>query len=107
MSMSSLRCSMCSGEVHSDGVGVCGPCHQRAGGGGNPVRATGEFMVPPLPPDLADEPSGTTSPGGCSWCGKEAAAVKKLLGNGKVAICEECVALCADVLDAELGTWRS
>lgn len=96
---------MCSGAVGADGVGVCGPCHQRAGGG-VPVRATGEFVVPPLPPDLADEMSGPVAPGGCSWCGKAAAAVQKLLGNGTVAICNECVALCADVLDAELGSWR-
>jgi hypothetical protein len=106
--MSSLRCSMCSAAVGADGVGVCGACHQRAGGGGGPpVRATGEFMVPPMPSDLGDDGAVPGAPGGCSWCGKQAAAVQKLLGNGTVAICNECVSLCADVLDAELGTWRS
>jgi ATP-dependent Clp protease ATP-binding subunit ClpX len=47
------------------------------------------------------------APDACSWCGKPGTAVKKLLGNGTVAICDECVALCADVMDAELGDgWR-
>jgi hypothetical protein len=32
--------------------------------------------------------------------------VKKLLGRGGVALCNECVSLCCDILDAEVGDWR-
>jgi hypothetical protein len=76
---------------------------------GPAVRATAEFHVP----DVAFGDAGVAAavapgqPAGCAWCGKEGSAVKKLLGNGVVAICNECVALCADVMDAELGEgWR-
>ena len=31
----------------------------------------------------------------------------RLLGRGGIALCNECVSLCSDILDAELGdTWR-
>lgn len=39
----------------------------------------------------------------CCWCSKTAADVKKLLSQGSYHICNECVALCADVLRMELG----
>jgi ClpX C4-type zinc finger len=42
----------------------------------------------------------------CAWCGKREDEVRKLLGRGAVALCEECIALAADILDAELGEWR-
>ena len=43
----------------------------------------------------------------CAWCGKHEREVKKLLGRGGVALCDECVSLCCDILDAELGgEWR-
>jgi hypothetical protein len=39
----------------------------------------------------------------CCWCNKIAGNVKKLLSQGSYHICNECVALCADVLRMELG----
>jgi hypothetical protein len=42
----------------------------------------------------------------CAWCHKSEPEVRKLLGRGGVALCDQCVALCCDVLDAELGHWR-
>ena len=43
----------------------------------------------------------------CSWCGKLETQVKKLLGRNDTALCDECVSLCCDILDAELGdSWR-
>jgi len=86
---------------------VCTSCHKTLGGGLS-VNATGEFRVPTELLDDA-EASGervraTTA---CAWCGKLEHEVKKLLGRGGVALCDECVALCCDILDAELGdTWR-
>lgn len=103
----SQHCSLCAGEVGADGLTVCAACHRRVAGT-VPVRATGEFMAMTSPPDHA-EPAAAPGQGaaGCSWCGKDGAAVRKLLGNGTVSICNECVALCADVMDAELGDgWR-
>ena len=35
----------------------------------------------------------------CSFCGKEKDAVKKLIVSDQVAICNECVTLCRDLLD--------
>ena len=88
---------------------VCTSCHKSLGGGLS-VNATGEFRVP----SPAEIEEATASPGErphatnvCAWCGKLEVEVKKLLGRGGVALCDECVALCCDILDAELGTgWR-
>jgi len=97
------HCYLCAGEVGADAAAICGICQKQH----VPVRATGEFMVPTLPPDLGERGPASPAPGSCDWCGKDGGAVKKLLGNGTVAICDECVALCADVMDAELGDgWR-
>lgn len=100
---------------------VCNHCH-KALGGGLSVNATGEFRIPtaaeieahvdaPRPSSTATPP--TVGPGErvsatnvCAWCGKLENQVKKLLGRNHVALCDECVALCVDILDAELGTWR-
>ena len=37
----------------------------------------------------------------CSYCGKSKDQVTSLIagGSGQVFICEECVALCVDILD--------
>ncbi len=43
----------------------------------------------------------------CAWCGKHEREVKKLLGRANAALCNECVALASDVMEAELGAgWR-
>lgn len=91
---------------------VCSSCH-KALGGGLSLGATGEFRVP-SPAELIAHASEIGHSGEhvhavnvCSWCGKLEAQVKKLLGRGGVALCDECVSLCCDILDAELGeTWR-
>ncbi len=91
---------------------VCNACH-KAVGGGLSVGATGEFRVP-SPAELIAHASEEPHVGErvravnvCAWCGKLEAQVKKLLGRGGVALCDECVSLCCDILDAELGdTWR-
>ena len=84
---------------------VCAACH--AARGGVSVRATGEFRVPTSLLDPAETSGEHVRAGGaCAWCGKLEREVKKLLGRGGVALCDECVALCADILDAELGDWR-
>jgi hypothetical protein len=107
-----VNCPICA-QVLEGGelVMVCTGCH-KALGGGLDVGATGEFRVPSPEELLAHQ---ETSGSGerphaisvCSWCGKLEHHVKKLLGRGDVALCNECVALCCDILDAELGeTWR-
>lgn len=92
---------------------VCGTCHQTLGGGGRglSVGATGEFRVPT--PEMmaeyaASEPGERpASSDACSWCGKAETDVKKLIGRSGTALCNECVSLACDIMDAELGTnWR-
>jgi len=69
----------------------------------------------PMPDVLEDmaEAAGEVAPehpratNVCSWCGKLEREVKKLLGRGNAALCNECVALACDVMEAELGgDWR-
>jgi ATP-dependent protease Clp ATPase subunit len=37
---------------------------------------------------------------GCSFCGKKASKVSKLIGGPKVHICDECVGICNKILQA-------
>ena len=90
---------------------VCNPCHKSLGGG-LAVNATGEFRVPTsaeLMEHVEDSPN-TIRPNTinvCSWCGKLEAQVKKLLGRGGTSLCDECVSLASDIMEAELGeNWR-
>src|SRR5262245_18269701 len=100
------QCYQCAAEVGADGAAVCGPCLRRTLGSAQ-VRSTAEFTVPAIPPDLVESVVPPVAAAACTWCGKDGAAVRKLLGNGAVSICNECVALCADVMQAELGDgWR-
>lgn len=86
---------------------VCQPCHQTLGAPLE-VSTTGEFRVTPsqvmAPVEDVSEP--VTSGGSCAWCSKREAEVRKLLGRGAVALCDECIGLASDILDAELGRWR-
>ena len=90
---------------------VCNLCHQTLGGG-LALGATGEFKVPSA--ELLAAASGSHEPGErpsatnvCSWCGKLEIEVRKLLGRGTAALCNECVSLACDIMDAELGAdWR-
>ncbi len=98
---------------------VCGPCHKTLGGGLN-VHATGEFRVPThemLAAHGEEEEAAAarghagerpTTTGVCAWCGKLESQVKKLLGRNGVALCDECVSLCCDIFEAELGPgWQT
>ena len=111
-----MQCPICAQALEGgELVMVCTPCHKSLGGG-LAVGATGEFKVPAGTEADDDfdntEISGATQTrpsavGVCAWCGKLENQVKKLLGRGDVALCNECVSLCSDSLDAELGeTWR-
>jgi hypothetical protein len=104
-----VQCPICSQALEGgELVMVCTPCH-KALGGGLMVGATGEFKVPSEEIIEAIQSTGERPNvvGACSWCGKLEPQVKKLLGRGGVALCDECVSLACDILDAELGqTWR-
>ncbi|HEY5935455.1 MAG TPA: ClpX C4-type zinc finger protein [Kofleriaceae bacterium] len=107
-----MNCPICAQALEEgELVMVCAPCHQALGGGGLAVNATGEFRVPSsnelLDQDAAHSGERPHATNVCSWCGKLEAQVKKLLGRSGTALCDECVSLCCDILDAELGnTWR-
>jgi hypothetical protein len=110
--VAAMQCPICGGALaEGKPIDVCAACHKSLVGG-IAVRATGEFVVP-TPAALAAAEAGellfneaSRPANGCAWCGKDESQVKKLLGRAGVALCNECVALCVDILDAELGTWR-
>jgi hypothetical protein len=106
-----VECPICAQALEGgELVMVCTACHKSLGGGRLHVGATGEFRVPPRD-YIAAQSDEQAHPGAapdstnvCSWCGKLELEVRKLLGRGGVALCNECVSLCCDILDAELGT---
>lgn len=115
-----MNCPICTSVLEGgELVMVCRSCHKGLGGGLS-VNATGEFRVPTalellaesdgvveVHPSMAAASAQPAVTGACAWCGKLEHQVKKLLGRGGVALCDECVSLCCDILDAELGgDWR-
>jgi len=104
---------MCGDELESPmQVDICGQCYQELrSSGAVPLLSTAEFA--PFRATKAEERlkarrarTGDPEVAG-TWCGKPRKEVKKLLASGDARICNECVALCADVLEAELGDgWR-
>jgi hypothetical protein len=108
-------CPTCGRELKDPrAVQVCGPCAGTLAKGA--LQSTGEFAA--MSPDQAAELLGSADPpaqpfptsagdAACSWCGRGRADVKKLLSSAGAHICDGCVALCADILTAELGAdWR-
>ncbi len=106
-----MRCPLCAQSL--DGgelIMVCHPCHQSMGASLE-VSHTGEFRVAPSQlmapePEPLEHAEPIAHLGVCAWCSKGEGEVRKLLGRGPVALCEECIALACDILDAELGLWR-
>jgi hypothetical protein len=104
---------MCGDELDNPmQVDVCGQCYQELrSSGAVPLLSTAEF-APFLPAKAEERLKARRTRSGeieamCTWCGKPRKDVKKLLASGDARICNECVALCADVLEAELGAdWR-
>lgn len=99
-------------------VDVCGDCFQDLRhSGAIPLQATGEFnAVSPRRAEamLASEAQVRGRPKSftadhtitCSWCGKRRDQVKKILSGEHAHICNECVALCAMILEDEVPDWR-
>ena len=51
--------------------------------------------------------TGTDLATGCSFCGKPRPQLRKLIAGPGVYICDECVALCVEILEEEIGeSWR-
>ena len=48
-----------------------------------------------------DELKGPPEPPFCSFCGKGHNHVRNLVAGPKVFICDECVALCQDIISAQ------
>lgn len=90
---------------------VCISCHQNLGGSRLNVGSTGEFRVPT--PEMIAEAAAAEpgerphATGTCAWCQKGESDVMKLIGRHGTSLCNECVSLASDIMDAELGdTWR-
>jgi hypothetical protein len=107
-----MICPLCSGAVQGgELIRVCNPCHLSVTEAQSlevQVNRTGEF--PALTQVSTAAHQGSERPiieaNHCAWCSKGERDVKKLLGRMGVALCNECVALCINILDAELGDWR-
>jgi hypothetical protein len=110
-------CPMCGERLDTAmQVDLCGPCYQELRtSGAVALQSTAEFA--PVRATHAADASGaretrarartSETEVSCTWCGKLRGDVKKLLASGEARICNECVALCADVLESELGEeWR-
>jgi hypothetical protein len=51
--------------------------------------------------------TGTDLATGCSFCGKPRPQLRKLIAGPGVYICDECVALCVEILEEVIGeNWR-
>jgi hypothetical protein len=108
-----VHCPICTQPLEGgELVMVCSECHKGLGApGAMSLGTTGEFKVPSEAdvlaaasmPNHGERPTATNT---CSWCGKLEPQVKKLLGRGGVALCNECISLACDILDAEVGNWR-
>jgi hypothetical protein len=107
-----VHCPICTQALEGgELVMVCTTCHKTLGSAGLDVGSTGEFRVP-TPEMLAE--AANAEPGEqpeaketCSWCLKAESDVKKLIGRSGTALCNECVSLACDIMDAELGSdWR-
>ena len=108
-------CPMCGERLDTAmQVDVCGPCFQELRtSGAVALQSTAEFApvrrlaADPAPREGRTRARTSETEVSCTWCGKLRGEVKKLLASGEARICNECVALCADVLEAELGDeWR-
>jgi len=110
MSSNLSPCPLCGSELaHARQLTVCGACHGNVLAASTAtVSATGEFAA--LSFDSAGAVLEDAAPRpvlACTWCSKPSEQVKKLLQSNQVAICNECVALCSDIMSAELGEdWR-
>jgi hypothetical protein len=109
-----VHCPICAQALENgELVMVCASCHDSLAGQGSGLTlgATGEFRA--LTPEAAEATLSASGEGPavmavCAWCSKREHEVKKLLGRNGAALCDECVALASDIMDAELGeTWRS
>lgn len=107
-----MQCPICTQALEGgELLMVCASCHKTLGSAGLDVNATGEFRVPT--PEMI-EAAAAAEPGerpaaadACAWCGKHERDVRKLLGRAGTALCNECVSLACDIMEAELGTgWR-
>jgi ClpX C4-type zinc finger len=113
MSKAPRPCPMCGERLETPmQIEVCGPCYQdMRSTGAVALQSTAEF-APVRPPPEPDPPgrrrrARTAEEVACTWCGKPRSEVKKLLASNDAHICNECIALCADVLESELGSdWR-
>lgn len=108
-------CPLCGRDPeHPMRLEVCGECYQEmTAAGAGVLQATGEFHA--MTPERVENMLATTRPKSltgtpdlaCTWCGKPRSEVKKILSGQAGHICNECVALCSDILAAELGPdWR-
>jgi len=111
MTSQAATCPLCGqADAAPREITVCRACHSTlTRATADSLRATGEFTVDQLVAGAAEQAARPNTPNetaeglACTWCGKRATQVKKLLSHGGANICNGCVALCAEILRTELG----
>ena len=120
MSAATTPCPLCGDPLARPmQIDVCGTCFQDLhAAGAVDLHTTGEFAAvardvkdgaPPPAPRIGRARTAAPAAGEptCTWCQRPRHEVKLLLASGEARICNECVALCADALESELGAdWR-
>lgn len=100
--VSKVRCSFCNVSqadarklIAGPRVYICGDC----------VPATREALVrdEPVrgPRQVTLRPAAPADTHACSFCGKSPSQVQGLVKGGRARICDECLALCEDILEEE------
>lgn len=62
-----------------------------------------DYLRLEVPPEFEERPYEPAAHLLCSFCGKPEPLVEKLIDGPGVYICDECVALCVEILEAEGG----
>lgn len=97
-----VRCSFCNTSqreishiIAGPGVYICSACVPVAQG----VASTG--TAAPGPRSLTMRPA-TDEPHACQFCGKRVPNVAAMVKGGRARICNECIALCGEILEERL-----
>ena len=99
-----LACSFCGRDqsqvkklIAGPGVYICNGCADIA------QVVLGPATEPGSVAGIMHKVSHDAAAEGCSFCGKGSQQVPAMAATGKARICTECVALCHEIIEEELG----
>ena len=99
-----LACSFCGRTqkqvkklIAGPGAYICGGCADIAQVVLDPAAEPGSVI------GFMHKVSADAAAGPCSFCGKGSRQVPAMAATGEARICTECVALCHEIIEEELG----